>query len=118
MFIALGMIALVALGVVIGRYPDFLWRHSRFLLSGPRLIWFWLVERIKRNPAIFGAFFSGFFVGLLVSGGLSRLFWYLSLVGLLVFCVLVFFPTIGGKIAQAVYNFSRFCVVRIKKFFA
>ena len=118
MLTALGVIGLVALGVVIGRYPDFLWRHSKFLLAGPRLFWFWLVERARRNPAIFGAFFTGFFTGLLVSGGLTRLLWHLSLVGLLIFCLLIFFPAIGGKIVSTVFNFSRFCAVRIKEFFA
>jgi len=118
MLTAFVMIALIALGVVIGKYPDFLWRHSGFLLSGPRLLWFWFLERIKRNPAVFGAFLSGFFVGLLVSGSLSWLFWHLSLVGLLIFCLLIFFPTIGGKVVQTVFNFSKFCVVRIKEFFA
>ena len=118
MLTALGMIGLIALGVVIGRYPDFLWRHSGFFLSGPRLLWFWLLGQIKRNPAFFSGFFSGFFVCLLITGGLSWLFWYLSLVGLFIFCLLIFFPKAGGKVVQTMFNFSRFCVVRIKEFFA
>ena len=118
MLTALGIVGLIALGVVLGRYPDFLWGHSGFLLSGFRWFWFWLLERIKRNPAIFGAFFTGFFTGLLVSGGLSRLLWHLSLVGLLIFCLLNFFPAVGGKVLLAVFHFSRLCAMRVKEFFA
>ena len=118
MLTALGMIGLVALGIVLGRYPDLILRHSRVLLSGPKLLWFWLLERIKRNPAIVGAYFAGFFTCLLVSGGLSRLLWNVSLFGLLVFGLLIFFPTIGGKIAQATLSSSRFCATKVKEFFA
>ena len=118
MLTILGMIGLVALGILIGRYPDFLWRHSRFLLSGPRLLWFWLLKRVRQNPAVFGAFVSGFFAGLLVSGRLNELLWYILLTGLLVLCLGIVFPAAGGRVVRAMFNFSRLCVVRIKKFFA
>ena len=118
MLTALGMIGLVAMGIVIGRHPDFLWRHSSFFLSGPKLLCFWLFGRIKRNPAVIGGFFTGFFAALLVSGGLSRIIWNTSLVGLLVFCLLIFFPTMSGKIAQKAYDLTRFCAERIGNFFA
>jgi len=118
MLTALGIIGLIAFGVVLGRYPDMIWRHSRLLLSGPKLLWFWLFERMKRNPAIFGAYFSGFFTCLLVCGRLSELLWNISLVGLLIFGLLIFFPTIGGKIVLAVLNSSRFCAAKVKDFFA
>ncbi len=117
MLTILGMVGLIALGIVIGKYPDFLWRHSRFLLIGPKLFWSWLLERIKRNPAVFGAFFAGFFAGFFAVG-LSRILWNLSLVVLLILCLLIIFPAVGGKIARVVVHCSRECVVRIKKFFA
>ena len=118
MLTILGMIGLVALGVMLGRYPDFLWRHSRILLSGPKWVWFRLVECVKRNPVIFGAYFSGIFTGLLISGCLSELLWNISLVGLLLFGLMVFFPTIGGKIVQAALSSSKFCAAKVKEFFA
>ena len=118
MLTALGMIGLVALGVMLGRYPDFLWRHSGVLLSWPKWLWFRLVECVKRNPVIFGTFFSGFFAGLLVSGRLSELLWNISLTGLLIFGLMVFFPTIGGKIVQVVLSSSKFCAAKVKEFFA
>jgi len=117
MLTALGMICLFALGILIGRYPNFLWCHSSFLFSGPKFLWFWLIERIRCNPAVLGAFFAGFFAGLLISGSLSWLFWNLSLIGLLAFCLLVFFPTISGKVFQKGYSFLKFCSERIKEIF-
>ena len=118
MLLALGAIGLVVLGVLIGRYPDLFWRNSGLLLSGPRWIFNWLFERVKRNPQVCGAFFSGFFAGLLVSGKLNELFWNAALVGLLFFCLFIFFPATGTKIMQAVARFTSKSVTRVREFFA
>ena len=118
MLLALGAISLVVLGVLIGRYPDLFIRNSGLLLTGPRWILNWLIGRIKRNPQVCGAFFSGFFAGLLVSGKLNDLLWNAALIGLLFFCLFIFFPAVGTKVVQAVANFTCKSVTRVREFFA
>ena len=118
MLLALGGIGLIVLGVLIGRYPDLLWRNTGLLLSGPRWMFNWLIERIKRNPQVCGAFFSGFFAGLLVSGKLNELFWNVALVGLLFFCLFIFFPATGTKVVQILARFTSKSVTRVREFFA
>lgn len=118
MITVLGMVGLVAFGILIGRYPEMLARNSGLLLSGPRWILGWLLERLKQNPRVCGAFFSGFMLGLLVSGVLGELLWNIALVGLAIFCIFLFFPETGSRVLGFLVQISRNCFIKIREFFA
>lgn len=111
-------VVLFALGVAIGRNPTWFAKNSGVFLTAPKWIGRWLLERIKKNPQLCAAFFSGFLVGLLVSGRLSEMIWHSVLVGLCLVVFYLFFPEVGSKCLRFIAGVSKTCFVRIKEFFA
>ncbi len=112
-----GLLILV-LGIVIGRYPDLLLKNSRQIFAAPLFALKWLLRIMAKHPQICSSFAAGFFVGLLLTGTLSRWFWTFSWVALVLFCLLLIFPETGKKVIFRFVEISGRCAKEIRRFFA